>query len=98
MIKIQSRSDDSGYDRPVFVCDVSGHPIANVRLGVAAFRSQGQPDGTLQDVMHAHKGACHDLAEKKLGEYPGGPWQELTDHLNELAIGMGVTILDMIKR
>jgi hypothetical protein len=95
MIKMKSTGGIDAQDVPVFVCD---EPITDVTNGAVVFPQPGREEDELLDATHAHKGACHDRAEAKISRPGGVPWQELADYLNRLALGLGVTVRDMINQ
>ena len=98
MIRMQSSGGLNGQISTVFVCDVCKEPITDIHNGVALCRSFGQGEDELYDVLHAHKGACDKRAVERLGARPSGPWSELSHHLNELVMGMHVSVRDMINQ
>jgi hypothetical protein len=98
MIQLQSDGDLNPRVSPVFVCDICHEPITKVGKGAAAFRSNGLGEGETYKVLHVHKGGCHNTAEKQVVGERGGVWHELADHLNDVAVGLGVTIRSMVNR
>jgi hypothetical protein len=74
MIKIIYRYGDVC---PLVVCDVCADAISTWNEGAAVFDS-GAPENTKIEVQHVHKGACQDLAEKRI-QRPRS--QELGAHL-----------------
>jgi hypothetical protein len=97
MIKFQSRGGREHLIFPVFTCDVCGQAIADVGSGAVVFRGFGVGGGELLELMHVHKGRCHDQAEARMCG-SRGPWHELADHVKEIQAGLGITIRDMINR
>lgn len=98
MIRIQSSGGLNWRISAVFACDVCGEPITDIRNGVAVFRSFGQGEDELHEVLHAHKGECDRRAVERLVGQQRGLWFELSQHLNELVMGMSVNIRDMINQ
>jgi hypothetical protein len=98
VIRIQSSGGPDLQISAVFVCDVCKEPITDIRDGVAVQKSLGQGEDELYDVLHAHKGACDGLAVERLGARRSGPWFELRQHLNQLVLGMHVSVRDMINQ
>jgi hypothetical protein len=88
-----------GRFAPVVVCDICGGRVENANRGAAIFASHRMADGqvrtfdkgTLLDVLHAHKGTCHDRAEQRLGGKLETGWVELAEHLALLIGNTGVT-------
>ncbi len=97
MIRMQSSGGIDSRILPVFVCDVCKKPIRNIRDGMAVIRSFGLGEDELYDVLHVHKSTCNSDAVRQSGAQESGPWFELVHHLNDLTIGMGVTIRDFIN-
>ena len=98
MIKFQSRGGDERLIVPVFACDVCGVVITDVGSGAVVFRGLGVGEDELLDLLHVHKGRCHDRAEAILCGRERAPWFELSDHVNDLLGGLGITIQEMINR
>ncbi|MEA5420778.1 hypothetical protein VB712_16215 [Spirulina sp. CCNP1310] len=68
---------------PMFVCDICNKPITDGEMAVAVFQNLPLLDGIeTAEVLHAHKGRCHDVAEKRLGKTAG--FDELTNHCRYL--------------
>jgi len=83
MLKILVRN--SRY-APVLICDVCNQLITSVTEGAAVFPNRSPehafwPDGQFLNVMHVHKGQCHDTAEVVLGGRAVAGWTELSHHL-----------------
>lgn len=98
MIRFRSSGGLERRITPVFVCDICGKQITNIGGGAVVFRNRGVGEDELLELLHVHKGKCHDQAEAQLVGGDKGPWHELADHLNAIAAGMGVTIRDMINK
>ena len=94
MIKIFQEGVESV---PMFVCDICGKPIKEPDNGVVVFKNL-MKNGESCEVLHAHKGRCHDLAEERItktGAYVG--WNEMIDHLALLVQNTGFTF-DQLKK
>jgi hypothetical protein len=74
MIKIIQRY---GEICPLVTCDVCGDAISAWNEGAAVFNS-GAPENVKVDVLHVHKEACQEIAEKRM---PRAGRQELGFHL-----------------
>jgi hypothetical protein len=98
MIRFRSSGGQEHEIMPVFVCDICGNAITDIRSGAVVFRNRGVGEDELLELLHVHKGNCHDQAEARLTPGASGPWHELEDHLGELAAGMGVTIRKLINK
>lgn len=83
MIKVM-RKDDRTVT--IICCDVCGSWIDEAGLGAAVFRRLSV-EGDTSEVLHAHKGRCHEVAEERLGETG---WQELRQHLYHLTSNTGL--------
>ena len=81
---IMVRYVDGRYT-PVINCDVCERRIAEAGLAVAVMKHGTIDEAELLPCLHAHKGACHDTAEERLGGKANTGWQELTQHLLFLA-------------
>lgn len=57
--------------------------------GAAVFRKTNG-EGDISDVLHAHKGRCHVVAEERLGGQVMTGWHELRQHLQLLTFNTGV--------
>ncbi len=77
----------------IMCCDVCGSWIDEAGLGAAVFRRLSE-DGATSEVLHVHKGGCHDIAEERLGETG---WQELRQHLYHLTSNSGLPPAAMQK-
>jgi hypothetical protein len=65
---------------PVFSCDVCGDMIGDLSEGAAVFADVARRnENTKIDVLHVHKGKCHELAEQKMKQK--AEWQPLGAHL-----------------
>lgn len=84
---------------PLIVCDICGKPIVEKQGdGVAVFKHL-MNNGESCEVLHAHKGRCHDIAEeriKKTGAFVS--WIEMIDHLCYLVQNSGYTFEQLKKR
>jgi hypothetical protein len=69
-----------GRKAAILVCDVCLERIADASYAAAVFKSESNV-GDIFDVLHAHKGACHDEAEKRLGGKAQTGWEEMKVHL-----------------
>ena len=96
MIKILDRN--SRY-APVMVCDICGKIIDDAnRAAVVHKRPQLSEDlegKTLIDVIHVHKGKCHDVGELNLGGKERTGWIELETHLRYLIHNVGMNLEEM---
>jgi hypothetical protein len=83
---------------PLIVCDICGKPIEKAGDGVAVFKNL-MNNGESCEVLHAHKGGCHDTAEeriRKTGALVG--WTEMIEHLGFLVQNSGYTFDQLKKR
>jgi len=92
MIKILN---EGSFAYPIFVCDVCNKRIDDIGLGAAVSDRSGG-DGEIQDVLHVHKGACHEKGDEKLGGI--ATWKELQDHVILLIVNSGLNPADLTKR
>lgn len=97
MIRFRSSGGQERNITPVFVCDICDQAIVSFGGSAVAFWNHGVGEQELPELLHVHKRTCHDEAEMRLAGR-GGPWHELADHLNELVMGLGLTIRGMINR
>ena|ERR1700722_10704253 len=81
---------DQGRYFPVVVCDICEKRIVDAQLG-AVVHQQGdlETETDLLPCIHAHKGECHDSAEKKIGGRC--VWQELSTHFLYLILNSQLT-------
>ena len=83
MIKILHRD---GFLCPIVICDICQDMIGNVSEGAAVFSCSGDANQKTE-VLHAHKGQCHEAAEAK---FDNDGWQELAYHLYLLCLNTGM--------
>jgi hypothetical protein len=89
---------DTGRYGAVVICDHCKERINDAQLTAAMSTVPGMEDGDLADVVHAHKGQCHDALEQKYSAGGGKVgWDELSHHLIQLVLNSGVT-LDQLKQ
>jgi hypothetical protein len=84
---------------PIFSCDICGDMIGDLGEGAAVFADQPRrTENTKIDVLHVHKGKCHELAEQKMNSKC--EWQPLGAHLYFLCANTEVDgkQLDKLKR
>ena len=84
---------------PVFTCDVCGDMIGDLTEGTALFADIARRTENMKsDVLHVHKGKCHELAEQKMKAKC--EWQPLGAHLYFLCANTEVDgkHLDKLKR
>lgn len=88
---------DEGTYGAVVICDHCKQRIKDAELAAAVSTVRNMKDGDLADIVHAHKGQCHDALEQKYsaGDNTVG-WDELSHHLIQLVLNTGVT-LDRLK-
>jgi len=68
---------------PKFVCDICQKPITDAGNAVAVYTNLPfTEDVTVSEVLHAHKGPCHNMAEQQVNGIPG--WDELIEHCRYL--------------
>ncbi len=91
VIKFQSRGGRERLIAPVFACDVCGEAITDVGAGAVVFRGLGVGEDELLELMHVHKGRCHDRAEARMTG-SSGPWHELSDHVSEIIAEVGIDV------
>lgn len=72
---------------PIVVCDICGDMISDVLEGAAVFGCRGE-ENAKSEVLHAHKGKCHDKAEERFGQNAG--WDELGRHLYLICLNTGI--------
>ena len=64
-----------------FLCDICGSAIEET--GAVSWRMTD--DGPVYtEVLHTHKGRCHQTAEERLGGRMATGWVELSEHVREL--------------
>jgi hypothetical protein len=71
-----------GFYAPMLYCDYCKKRITDAGSAAAITVSHPMPEGASSDVLHVHKGDCHDAVEKKLGGTAG--WEELSRHIMQL--------------
>lgn len=84
---------------PVFACDICSDMIGDLSEGAAVFADvSGRGENMKIDVLHVHKGKCHELAEQKMKQRC--EWQPLGAHLYFLCANIEVDgrQLDKLKR
>lgn len=82
---------ENGRYAPLLLCDTCGKRIENSGMG-AAVHANGREEGEYLDVLHVHKGQCHDKAEADLGGTSSVGWEELNVHLLHLTHNAGFTL------
>lgn len=86
MIKVMNKGHRSV---PVICCDACGSRIDDADAGAAVFRKTTGADD-ISEVLHAHKGRCHVVAEEQFGGQVKTGWHELRQHLQLLAFNTGL--------
>jgi hypothetical protein len=81
----------SGRSAPVIICDICGKRIKEHELGAAVF-PRTDSEGAIAEILHVHKGQCHDEAEQKVGGGKGAPWLELINHFSYLLHNLGLSV------
>ena len=84
---------------PIFSCDICGDMIGELIEGVAVFAEVSKRTENMKiDVLHVHRGKCHELAEQKMKARC--EWQPLGAHLYFLCANTGVDgkQLEKLKR
>lgn len=86
---------------PIIMCDLCGQKIDDAIIGAAIFNNRTPggdrlPDGSVIDVLHAHKGECHDLAETKLGGKELTGWIELERHVRYVLHNSGLDLQELL--
>jgi len=78
---------------PVIICDICGKQIKDAQMGAVVHSLTDLSEQQKLDVLYAHKGACHDAAEKQFvkGNRRGSGWEELSIHLYYLCYNTGMT-------
>lgn len=71
----------------IICCDVCGSWIDDAGLAAAVFRRMSV-EGETTEVLHVHKGRCHDVAEARLGGETG--WHEMRQHLYHVTSNTGL--------
>src|SRR5881275_672957 len=94
MIKL--RNDELGYT-PVAVCDICHQVITDVGYGAAVWRIPRQHLGDVFDVLHVHKGRCHDQADRQLVGEDKASWHELGIHLADLTVNLGPIAISQVN-
>jgi hypothetical protein len=69
------------YAPPLF-CDTCGKRITDAGLAAAVTVGHPIPEGESSEVLHVHKGECHDAVDRRLGRQAG--WDELSRPLLHL--------------
>jgi hypothetical protein len=88
----------SGRAAPVVICDICGKRVEEADLGAAVFpRMQSESEGTVVQVLHVHKGPCHDKAQLQLGGVRDTAWQELRIHFSYLLHNLGLSVEKLRK-
>ena len=78
----EQRPRDDCTAAPVVVCDICGDMIGDCTYGAAVFRDPKPTNENVKvDVLHVHKGTCHDKADERFNENKDCGWQELAMHL-----------------
>ena len=91
-------SDENGYQFE-FACDICGDMIGDLSEGAAVFADLPRRSENMKiEVVHVHKGKCHELAEQKIKQKC--EWQPLGAHLYFLCANTEVDgkHLDKLKR
>jgi hypothetical protein len=70
--------------KPVVVCDICKQPIFDIGLGVVVRTNEPVAFRINSDILYAHKGACHDAAERQKGGKELTAFDELQKHLLDL--------------
>ncbi|MBI5381106.1 MAG: hypothetical protein HZA31_04335 [Opitutae bacterium] len=73
---------------PQVFCDTCGKRIEKAGLA-AVITVKNIGDGESSEILHVHKGKCHDLAEKKLGG--NVLWGEMSRHFLHLIYNVGLS-------
>ncbi len=82
---------------PIITCDICNERIEDAAVA-AAVAPSGEPDkDQVLDVLHAHKGRCHEAAEHKLGGDLNTGWEELSVHVLYLARNVKLSPEALIK-
>lgn len=81
---------NNGRIVPIVYCDTCSAPIDHAASAAAVF-NRIDVDGQATTVQHVHKGACHNLAERRLGAAGPTGWLELRQHVYHLAHNVGLT-------
>lgn len=85
----------SGRTVPILCCDSCNAWIDDASLGAAIYR-RTQTEGEVQAVFLAHKGACHDSIEARLGG--DTHWQELAKYLEDVTHNAGHDLASQVVR
>lgn len=98
MIKVVVRQ---GVVVPIVICDICNQQIQDLERAAAVnppiikLRAENPVD-----IIYAHKGKCHDIAEQRLSQQYGqtAEWQELSTHFYFLCNGGGLTAEKMARK
>lgn len=76
----------------VVVCDACGKRITDGGQAVA-LNSDTDKVSEMVSAYHAHKGACHDAVEQRIGS-PGQTvgWEEFSAHIFQAVTNSGLTL------
>jgi hypothetical protein len=89
-------TENSRY-APVVVCDICNEIILDVRMAAVVNQKLDTSESTnFLEVLHAHKGNCLNLAEKRFGGREKTGWTELQSHLQDLIRNVGITTKDFM--
>lgn len=92
MIKIVHHKQ--GRYAPMLFCDICGKRIDNAKLAAVLTVSHPIHYEQTSEVMHVHKRACHDIADKRHGKKLG--WEELSRHLLHLNLNVGLSPANLL--
>lgn len=92
MIKIQFIE---GKYAPIIVCDICGQHIKDAEDAVAVNTSPSDNNEVL-DVLHVHRGDCHNSADQKLGGVAG--YSDMDFHLFNLIHNSGLSLDKLRER
>jgi hypothetical protein len=79
-----------GRYAPLLFCDTCGKRITDAGLAAAVTVGHPVPEGESSEVLHVHKGECHDAVDRRLGRQAG--WDELSRHLLHLIYNVDLSI------
>ena len=98
MIKVIVRQ---GVLVPIVICDICNQQIQDLEKAAAV----NPPIVELEaekptEILYAHKGKCHDLAEERLNQQYGrtASWQDLSTHFYFLCNNGGLTAEKMARK
>ena len=91
MIKILTTQ---GRTAAIFHCDGCGEKIVNPDMAMALYVDD-PPEGETGEVLHAHKGACDQKLQARIGKKGG--WAEFKHHVVDLVHNSGLPPTKLVE-